>query len=157
MLIDPPGLLNLSDERYRNDGKPCVKLLAMVILLGIKDRSTEVRFEPGREEFQLRYRCGGVLYDMVPPPLFLHKTITGLLKAMAGLHPDRRAQAGTMQIKVDHATIDARMETQPTEFGENVIVWFQDIYDVHDEAEALLQRFCRKADGNGLPLGEPST
>lgn len=146
VLLDPPGVLDLTNERYLSDAEPVLKLIVMVILLGIKDRSTEIRFEPGREEFQLRYRCGGVLYEMVPPPLFLQKALIGTLKSMARLQPVRSSQTGTLRIKVDNSTMDARIETQPTEFGENVLVWMPEMHDVQVQ---WLDRYLKTAANEG--------
>jgi len=134
VLLDPPGMLDLTKEEYLSEAEPVLKLIAMVILLGIKDRSTEIRFEPGREEFRVRYRCDGVLYDMVPPPMFLREAACGTLKAMAGLDLERRPQTVTLQIKRNHVRIDARVECHPTEFGENVIVWLGELHDIRIEA-----------------------
>jgi len=145
-LIDPPSILVLSDERYRHEGKPTVKFIAMVILLAIKDRLTEVRFEPGRDECRLYYRCDGEFYDMVPPPRFMYKQISATLKAMAGLASESKPQSGDLQIKLDGQTILARVECQPTELGENVTLWFPESDVSPNIAESLLQRYCRKMD-----------
>jgi type II secretory ATPase GspE/PulE/Tfp pilus assembly ATPase PilB-like protein len=143
-LIDPPGVLNLSDERYRAEGKPTRKLICLIILLAIKDRSTEVRFEPGRDEYRLRYRCNGVFNEMVPPPLHIHNQISSTLKAMANLEPHRRPQTGELQIKVDGHTILVRVETEPSEFGENVILWIPESHDSANAAETWLHSYCRR-------------
>lgn len=142
VLLDPPGVLDLTNERYRANSEPVVKLIAVVILLAIKDRSTEIRFEPGDKTFRLCYRCNGVLYDMVPPPLFLRKALSGTLKAMAGLHPEPRPQTGAFRIRTDDFVIVADVESWPTEFGENVIVWLSD--DARSQAASLLASFVRK-------------
>src|SRR5690606_7932669 len=44
-----------------------VKLLNLVLLQAIRDRASDIHFEPFEEEFKMRYRIDGVLYEMVPP------------------------------------------------------------------------------------------
>lgn len=129
VLLDPPGTLDLNKEKYLKDAEPVLKLIAMVILLGVKDRSTEIRFEPGPEGFRLRYRCDGDMYEMVPPPLHLSTAICGTLKAMACLRSELTPQTGTLQIKVGNVQIDGRVETQPKDLGEDVILWLRDYDD----------------------------
>ena len=151
ILVDQPGTLDLTADRYREEPEPVRKIVAMVILLGIKDRTTELRFESGREKYRFSYRLAGTLYDMEPAPRFLSKSISNTLKAMAGLGPERTPQAGMLRIKVANSWIDARIETQPTEFGENIILWIPELNDLPDVgpvaekwADALLERYCRK-------------
>lgn len=139
LLLDPArigdssGLLLRTVEPIR-DKEPILKLIDLVFLLAVKDRSTEVRFEPGREEFRIRYRCDGVLYEMVPPPLFLHKGVSGALRVMAGLKQQSTPQSGTMRIQVDERTEEARIETAPTEFGEDVIVYLPNFGTASNDA-----------------------
>ena len=61
----PPGLI-----KSANAG-PIRKLLNMVMLLAIKDQASDIHFEPFEDEFKIRVRADGVLYEMVPPPRHL--------------------------------------------------------------------------------------
>ena len=127
VLFHAPGMIDLDDERYLNNDEPVVKLIAMVLLLGIKDRASEIRFEPGAEQYRLSYRCGGEVFEMAPPPLYLHRAISSTLKAMAGLSSERTAQGGNIQIMLEGATIAARVESDMCEFGENVVMFFSEM------------------------------
>ena len=49
------------------DAAPVRKLINMVFLLAIKDQASDIHFEPFEDEYKMRYRCDGVLYEMVPP------------------------------------------------------------------------------------------
>ena len=56
-----------SDEEIAS-AAPVRKLLNMVLLLAIKDQASDIHFEPFEDEFKIRVRADGVLYEMVPPP-----------------------------------------------------------------------------------------
>ncbi len=62
-----------------------VKLLNLVLLQAIKDRASDIHFEPFENEFKMRHRIDGVLYEMVPPPKHLGPAITSRVKVMANL------------------------------------------------------------------------
>ena len=59
-----------SDEEIAS-AAPVRKLLNMVLLLAIKDQASDIHFEPFEDEFKIRVRADGVLYEMVPPPRHL--------------------------------------------------------------------------------------
>ncbi|MFM9996086.1 MAG: GspE/PulE family protein, partial [Phycisphaerales bacterium] len=62
-----------------------VKLVNLVLLQAIRDKASDVHFEPFENEFKMRYRIDGVLYEMVPPPKALGPAITSRVKVMANL------------------------------------------------------------------------
>ena len=59
-----------------------VKLINLVLLQAIKDKASDIHFEPFEKEFKMRYRIDGVLYEMVPPPKQLGPAITSRVKVM---------------------------------------------------------------------------
>src|SRR5262249_56058659 len=67
------------------ESAPVRKLINMVLLMAIRDHSSDVHFEPFEEEYKMRYRCDGVLYEMVPPPRHLATAIASRIKVMANL------------------------------------------------------------------------
>ena len=56
-----------------------VRLINLVLLQAIKDKASDIHFEPFEEEFKMRYRIDGVLYEMVPPPMHLSMPIVCFL------------------------------------------------------------------------------
>src|SRR5688500_16516993 len=63
---------------------PVHKLIHLVLLIALKDRATEVVFEPRPDEIRLAYRVDGTLHDMVPPPAFLADALTQVFCELAG-------------------------------------------------------------------------
>lgn len=106
------------------DAAPVRKLLNMVMLLAIKDRASDIHFEPFEDEYKMRYRCEGVLYEMVPPPRHLAMAISSRIKVMANLDiAERRLpQDGRIELNVGGNPVDMRVSVLPTMFGESVVI-----------------------------------
>jgi type IV pilus assembly protein PilB len=106
------------------DAAPVRKLLNMVMLLAIKDRASDIHFEPFEEEYKLRYRCDGVMYEMVPPPRHLANAISTRIKVMANLDiAERRLpQDGRIELNVGGNRVDMRVSIMPTMFGESSVI-----------------------------------
>jgi type IV pilus assembly protein PilB len=101
-----------------------IKLINLVLLQAIKDRASDIHFEPFENEFKMRYRIDGVLYEMVPPPKQLGPAITSRIKVMAHLDiAERRLpQDGRIELKVAGKPVDLRIAVLPTIYGESVVM-----------------------------------
>ncbi|MCC7389586.1 MAG: Flp pilus assembly complex ATPase component TadA, partial [Phycisphaerales bacterium] len=101
-----------------------IKLLNLVLLQAIRDRASDIHFEPFENEFKMRYRIDGVLYEMVPPPQHLGPAITSRIKVMANLDiAERRLpQDGRIELQVGGNPIDLRIAVLPTMWGESVVM-----------------------------------
>ena len=101
-----------------------IKLLNLVLLQAIKDRASDIHFEPFENEFKMRYRIDGVLYEMVPPPKELGPAITSRIKVMAGLDiAERRLpQDGRIELTLQGNPVDLRIAVLPTMHGESVVM-----------------------------------
>ncbi len=106
------------------DSAPVRKLINMVFLLAIKDRASNVHFEPFEDEYKMRYRADGVLYEMVPPPRHLANAISSRIKVMSNLNiAERRLpQDGRIELNVGGNPVDMRVSILPTMFGESVVI-----------------------------------
>jgi type IV pilus assembly protein PilB len=106
------------------DAAPIRKLLNMVLLLAIKDQASDIHFEPFEDEFKIRVRADGVLYEMVPPPRHLANAIVTRIKVMSNLDiAERRLpQDGRIELNVGGNSVDLRVSVLPTLFGESVVM-----------------------------------
>ncbi|HUP78490.1 MAG TPA: ATPase, T2SS/T4P/T4SS family [Pirellula sp.] len=106
------------------DSAPVRKLLNLVMLLAIKDHASDIHFEPFEDEFKIRIKAEGVLYEMVPPPRHLAFAITTRIKVMANLDiAERRLpQDGRIELMVGGHQVDLRVSVLPTMFGESVVM-----------------------------------
>jgi type IV pilus assembly protein PilB len=116
--IDLESLMELQDAA------PVRKLINMVFLLAIKDHASDIHFEPFEDEYKMRYRVDGTLYEMVPPPRHLAMAIASRIKVMSNLDiAERRLpQDGRIELNVGGNPIDLRVSVLPTMFGESVVI-----------------------------------
>jgi len=115
---------NLTDMEALADSAPVRKLLNMVLLMAIKDHASDIHFEPFEDEFRIRIKSEGVLYEMVPPPRHLAFAITTRVKVMANLDiaERRMPQDGRIELMVGGHPVDLRVSVLPTIFGESVVM-----------------------------------
>ncbi len=118
------GPINLSDVTELVESAPVRKLLNMVLLLAIKDHASDIHFEPFEDEFRIRIKADGVLFEMVPPPRHLAFAITTRIKVMANLDISERRlpQDGRIELMVGGHPVDLRVSVLPTMFGESVVL-----------------------------------
>jgi type IV pilus assembly protein PilB len=118
------GSIDLESLMEIQDAAPVRKLLNMVMLLAIKDHASDIHFEPFEEEYKMRYRRDGVLYEMIPPPRHLAMAISSRIKVMANLDiAERRLpQDGRIELNVGGNAVDMRVSILPTMFGESVVI-----------------------------------
>jgi len=122
--ISGEGPVDLTSVEALADSAPVRKLLNMVLLLAIKDHASDLHFEPFEDEFKIRIKADGVLYEMVPPPRHLAFAITTRIKVMANLDiAERRLpQDGRIELNVGGHPVDLRVSVLPTMFGESVVM-----------------------------------
>ena len=126
-------LENLANET------PIIKFVNLVLYQAVQDRASDIHFEPFEDEFKIRYRVDGALYEMTPPPKHLALPVTSRLKVMANLDiAERRLpQDGRIGITLAGRQIDLRVSTLPTQFGESVVLRVLDRSAVNMELESL--------------------
>src|SRR4051812_1918982 len=116
--------IDLEDMMELAESAPVRKLINMMLLMGIKDRASDIHFEPFEEEYKIRMRCDGVLYEMVPPPRHLAAAISSRIKVMSNLDiaERRMPQDGRIELNVGGNPVDLRVSILPTMFGESVVI-----------------------------------
>ncbi len=118
---------------------PVVRFVNLVLYQAVQDRASDIHFEPFENEFKIRYRVDGALYEMAPPPKHLALPVTSRLKVVSGLNiAERRLpQDGRIQLTVAGRPIDFRVSTLPTQFGESVVLRVLDRSTVSLDLENL--------------------
>jgi type IV pilus assembly protein PilB len=94
------------------------------MLTAIREHASDLHFEPFEDEFKIRIKADGVLYEMIPPPRHLAFAITTRIKVMANLDiAERRLpQDGRIELTVGGHPVDLRISVLPTMFGESVVM-----------------------------------
>ena len=163
--------IDLSELKEIADLNPVKKLLNLVLLQAIKEKASDVHFEPFEDEFKMRYRIDGILYEMVPPPKYVALALTSRIKVMANLDiAERRLpQDGRIDLVVQGRPIDLRVSVLPTMFGESVVLRILDRANVslsldkigmHDDDLTTFRQLMSKPNGiviNTGPTGSGKT
>ncbi|HPD31205.1 MAG TPA: ATPase, T2SS/T4P/T4SS family [Phycisphaerae bacterium] len=116
--------IDLEELKEVAESNPVKKLLNLVLLQAIRDKASDIHFEPFEDEYKIRYRIDGVLYEMVPPPRHIAVAIASRIKVMANLNiAERRLpQDGRIELTVGGNPVDLRVSVLPTMFGESVVM-----------------------------------
>jgi type IV pilus assembly protein PilB len=130
---------NASDLESLANETPISKFIKLVLFQAVQDRASDIHFEPFEDEFKIRYRVDGALYEMSPPPKHLAVPVTSRLKVMANLNISERRlpQDGRITINLAGRQVDLRVSTLPTQFGESVVLRVLDRSAVTLELESL--------------------
>ena len=118
---------------------PIVKFVNLVLQQAVQDRASDIHFEPFEDEFKIRYRVDGALYEMAPPPKSLALPVISRLKIISNLNISERRlpQDGRISMTIAGKPIDLRISCLPTQFGESVVLRVLDRNAVHLDLESL--------------------
>ena len=138
-------LLQLRDEdgaaavEAEANATPIIRFVDLILYQAIQDRASDIHFEPFENEFKIRYRVDGALYEMSPPPRHLALPVISRVKVMANMNiAERRLpQDGRIQKNIAGRSVDLRVSTLPTQFGESLVLRVLDRTTVNLDLEAL--------------------
>ena len=118
---------------------PIIRFVDLVLYQAIQDRASDIHFEPFENEFKIRYRVDGALYEMSPPPRHLALPVISRVKVMASMNiAERRLpQDGRIQKHIAGRNVDLRVSTLPTQFGESLVLRVLDRSVVNLDLEML--------------------
>src|SRR5213595_2737740 len=118
---------------------PIIRFVDLILYQAIQDRASDIHFEPFENEFKIRYRVDGALYEMAPPPRHLALPVISRVKVMANMNiAERRLpQDGRIQKNIAGRHIDLRVSTLPTQFGESLVLRVLDRTTVNLDLEML--------------------
>lgn len=118
---------------------PIIRLVDLILFQAIQDHASDIHFEPFENEFKIRYRVDGALYEMAPPPPHLALPVISRVKVMASMNiAERRLpQDGRIQKNIAGRVVDLRVSTLPTQFGESVVLRVLDRSTINLDLESL--------------------
>lgn len=133
------GDLNPADLENEANSAPIIRYVDLVLYQAIKERASDIHFEPFEKDFKIRYRVDGSLYEMAPPPVHLALPIISRVKVMANMNiAERRVpQDGRIVKQVGDRQVDMRVSSLPTHHGESVVLRVLDRSSVNLSLEAL--------------------
>ncbi len=123
-LVTEGRELSEHDIESMAEQTPIIRFVNLVVGQAIRDKASDIHFEPFEHEFKIRYRIDGALYEMAPPPKQLAVPIISRIKVLASLNiAERRIpQDGRIKITLGGRQVDLRVSTLPTQFGESVVL-----------------------------------
>ena len=150
--------IDLDELKELSESNPVKKLLNLVLLQAIRDKASDVHFEPFENEYKMRYRIDGVLYEMIPPPKYIAAALSSRIKVMASLDiAERRLpQDGRISLTVQGNPVDLRVSVLPTMFGESVVLRVLDRSQIsfdlgklglRPDDQEVVRRLIRKPNG----------
>jgi type IV pilus assembly protein PilB len=118
---------------------PIIRYVDLVLYQAIKEKASDIHFEPFEKDFKIRYRVDGALYEMAPPPAHLALPILSRVKVMANLNiAERRVpQDGRIVKQIGEKQVDMRVSTLPTHHGESIVLRVLDRSSVNLSLENL--------------------
>lgn len=130
---------NTQDAMNQANSAPIVRYVDLILDKAIQAKASDIHLEPFENEFKIRYRVDGALYEMDPPPKHLAMPIISRVKVMANLNiAERRLpQDGRIQRTIAGNPVDLRVSTLPTQFGESVVLRVLDRSSVNLDLDAL--------------------
>jgi len=131
--------LSAEDLEDESNAAPIIRYVDLVLYQAIKEKASDIHFEPFEDDFKIRYRVDGALYEMAPPPQHLKQSIISRVKVMSSLNiaETRLPQDGRITKEINGQAVDMRVSTLPTAFGESVVLRVLDRSNVNLDLETL--------------------
>lgn len=136
--VDPDNASD-SDLTQMANETPIIRFVNLVLQQAIRDKASDIHFEPFEDQFRLRYRIDGALYEMAPPPRNLAAPVIARIKVLSNLNISERRipQDGRIKMTIAGRPVDLRVSTLPTQFGESVVLRVLDKSVVNLELDKL--------------------
>ncbi|MGE5737452.1 MAG: type II secretion system ATPase GspE [Betaproteobacteria bacterium] len=121
LMQELPASEDLLDDSAQ---APVIRMINALLLQALRERASDLHFEPYEARAVVRFRIDGMLRDIVEPPRALHGALVSRLKIMAGLDiaEKRLPQDGRIALKLGDRQVDVRVSTLPTGAGERVVL-----------------------------------
>lgn len=125
---DPASILSEIEETADllddTSDAPVIKLLNLVLSQAVREGASDIHIEPYRDKVKIRKRVDGILYDMYTPPRQAQGRLVSRVKIMARMDiaEKRLPQDGRIEIRIAQRSVDIRVSTLPTAFGERVVM-----------------------------------
>ncbi|MGD8449439.1 MAG: type IV-A pilus assembly ATPase PilB [Desulfobacterales bacterium] len=122
-LVDT-GSIEAADEYTASDA-PIIKLVNGILVKAINEGVSDIHIEPFETMLQVRYRLDGYLFKSMNLPTTIKNAVNSRLKILAGLNIAERRVPQDGRIKMNFGkrkTIDFRVSTLPTLFGESIVM-----------------------------------
>jgi type IV pilus assembly protein PilB len=131
--------INAADLEAEANSAPIIRYVDLVLYQAIKEKASDIHFEPFEKDFKIRYRVDGALYEMAPPPIHLAGPIISRVKVMSNMNiaEKRIPQDGRIVKQFGDKQVDMRVSSLPTHHGESIVLRVLDRSSVNLSLENL--------------------
>ena len=111
-------------EELDIDDKPAVQLVNQIINNAIKAGASDIHIEALEKYMRVRFRIDGVLQEIMQNPIKMYAAVISRIKVIGGMDiAERRIpQDGRATVKFEDKTMDVRIASMPTVYGEKVVM-----------------------------------
>ncbi len=136
---DPASKEEKADVASEVEDAPVVKFLHKMLIDAINLRASDLHFEPYEFNYRVRFRVDGELREITQPPIAIKEKLASRIKVISRLDisEKRVPQDGRMKLKFGSKTIDFRVSTLPTLYGEKIVIRVLDPSSARLGIEAL--------------------
>jgi len=131
--------LSAQDVQSEANSAPIIRYVDLVLYQAIKESASDIHFEPFENDFKIRYRVDGGLFEMAPPPAHLARAIISRVKVMSNMNiaENRIPQDGRIVKQIGERQVDMRVSSLPTQHGESVVLRVLDRSNVNLDLESV--------------------
>lgn len=123
-VVDRSKVVEEGKERYAADEAPVIRMVNVILQEAIKNRASDIHFEPFETHLSIRFRIDGALQKAFSPPRHMYSAILARMKIVSNLDitEKRLPQDGRFKAKFENREIDFRVSVLPTHHGEKVVL-----------------------------------
>jgi type IV pilus assembly protein PilB len=136
---EPSLTAEKQDVSTEVEDAPVVKFLHKMLIDAINLRASDLHFEPYEFNYRVRFRVDGEMREITQPPIAIKEKLASRIKVISRLDisEKRVPQDGRMKLKFGSKTIDFRVSTLPTLYGEKIVIRVLDPSSARLGIEAL--------------------
>ena len=109
---------------FNYEDTPITDIVNTIILDAIKNKASDIHFDPSDDGLKIRMRIDGKLSDYSHVPLYVQKNMITRIKIISGMNitESRVPQDGAIKNSLDNVDVDLRVSCLPTNLGEKVVI-----------------------------------
>lgn len=118
------GIRQITVDEEEVDAAPAIRLVNSILDRAYTEKASDIHLEPGEERMNIRMRIDGVLRSVITVPGQLQNSVLSRLKIMARMDIAQKyiPQDGRTNVTIHQETLDLRISTLPTIYGEKIVI-----------------------------------
>ncbi|MEI7850674.1 MAG: GspE/PulE family protein [Kiritimatiellales bacterium] len=122
--LDETSRVEIDQLKDQANDAPVIRFVNLLLLGALRDRASDIHFEPAEKTVVVRFRIDGVLREVTPPPRSLYAAVSTRIKILAELDisEHRLPQDGRFKFKARGRVIDVRVSVLPVAYGEKIVL-----------------------------------